>query len=262
MTDTPYTINPEKPIFDHSSLRRFEPPPVRRLRRAHPHLRLSTVQTLCLRGTQAQIVSIHAPRTGGDVQYICAFSHMFQSTPPARGATYQLGGDHGLVSIHAPRTGGDSGLMTVFGYDSSVSIHAPRTGGDASVNSMTWINEFQSTPPARGATVRRRGNRLPHSVSIHAPRTGGDTRLLCERAAISFNPRPPHGGRPATGSASAVYDVSIHAPRTGGDSHALDQCQTNCVSIHAPRTGGDGTARSDRRQCRCFNPRPPHGGRP
>jgi len=55
---------------------------------------------------------------------------------------------------------------------------------------------FQSTPPARGRLVV--SEKLPHEllVSIHAPRAGGD--LSAPRrgvAALSFNPRPPRGGR-------------------------------------------------------------------
>ncbi|MFZ2633769.1 MAG: hypothetical protein WAX48_19520, partial [Desulfosalsimonadaceae bacterium] len=79
----------------------------------------------------------------------------FQSTRPARGATANktLKDPVKIVSIHAPRTGRDhqkhrSSLKVV------VSIHAPRTGRDAA----DWAAEhvyalFQSTRPARGATV-------------------------------------------------------------------------------------------------------------
>ena len=60
------------------------------------------------------------------------------------------------------------------------------------------IYEFQSTPPARGAT---RG--VPHG----------------ERGEPHFNPRPPRGGRPDVDKAySNGIVISIHAPREGGDS--------------------------------------------
>ena len=57
-------------------------------------------------------ISIHAPREGGDIRSsrCTTVSELFQSTPPARGATdlmaallANLG-----ISIHAPREGGDS----------------------------------------------------------------------------------------------------------------------------------------------------------
>ena len=104
---------------------------------------------------------------------------IFQSTPPARGATIQTGD-----------------LQTAFG---DISIHAPREGGDR-ISSSVIISpsRFQSTPPARGATW---GFFLfvdvTHIISIHAPREGGDTlyRVLCHHAIQHFNPRPPRGGR-------------------------------------------------------------------
>ena len=56
----------------------------------------------------------------------------FQSTPPARGATADIG-----LRMLSPR----------------ISIHAPREGGDRShICVLHPIKRFQSTPPARGAT--------------------------------------------------------------------------------------------------------------
>ena len=57
------------------------------------------------------LVSIHAPRVGGDDQAVCLWTakQTFQSTPPAWGATHVAAGkgDQPFVSIHAPRVGGD-----------------------------------------------------------------------------------------------------------------------------------------------------------
>ena len=56
-------------------------------------------------------ISIHAPREGGDISFHLkpVFLLIFQSTPPARGATFHgraaLG--RNVISIHAPREGGD-----------------------------------------------------------------------------------------------------------------------------------------------------------
>ena len=55
---------------------------------------------------------------------------------------------------------------------------------------------FQSTPPARGATYRKRGWHVYTTISIHAPREGGD----------HISPRK-----------NAITIISIHAPREGGD---------------------------------------------
>ena len=57
------------------------------------------------------------------------------------------------ISIHAPREGGDL-LVIVITSSAKISIHAPREGGDyaVSLNSADQL-KFQSTPPARGATL-------------------------------------------------------------------------------------------------------------
>ena len=144
-------------------------------------------------------ISIHAPRAGGDSAAGCSMPTrrhfnprppcggrrelhileadelIFQSTPPVRGATYNLPGRylHGGfqstppvrgatirgyairrergISIHAPRAGGDDIDILGLVYP-IISIHAPRAGGDRT-NSALCCSIF---------------------ISIHAPRAGGD----------------------------------------------------------------------------------------
>ena len=77
----------------------------------------------------------------------------FQSTPPAWGATFEVGCVERAdgVSIHAPRVGGDRRSLYLLPLH-LVSIHAPRVGGDM-----------------------QQATRSPSQVvSIHAPRVGGD----------------------------------------------------------------------------------------
>ena len=58
-----------------------------------------------------------------------------------------------MISIHAPREGGDAGDPVVY-IMTGISIHAPREGGDWKPRKLIpFFNGFQSTPPARGATV-------------------------------------------------------------------------------------------------------------
>ena len=79
-------------------------------------------------------ISIHAPREGGDG--VTTSTAMVQE-----------------ISIHAPREGGDArgGYTNIWMH---ISIHAPREGGDSSIRpNFTRQTVFQSTPPARGATV-------------------------------------------------------------------------------------------------------------
>ena len=123
-------------------------------------------------------ISIHAPRTGSDLMAVVPTSRVgFQSTLPARGATYS-NMESALtsgISIHAPRTGSDGcgGRVWVL---PDISIHAPRTGSDSASNTTSdSAGTFQSTLPARGATDM-----------------GGEE--VCKRG--HFNPRSPHGERP------------------------------------------------------------------
>ena len=73
------------------------------------------------------------PRGGRPVPLSMVPTRMgFQSTPPARGATWQRGktGRKGYISIHAPREGGDAALPSSLRFAILISIHAPREGGD------------------------------------------------------------------------------------------------------------------------------------
>ena len=100
---------------------------------------------------------------------------------------------------------------------------------------------FQSTPPARGATGAGNRQKLCAAISIHAPREGGDGKMpnLCE----------------------VRCDISIHAPREGGDYTDSFLQQISLISIHAPREGGDLYINSMLYYIYNFNPRPPRGGR-
>ena len=105
--------------------------------------------------TRIPDISIHAPREGGDAttathaharsyfnprpprggRHFSTVASMvfdiFQSTPPARGATEGDVRDNRTngISIHAPREGGDDYLGVPIGKI-RISIHAPREGGD------------------------------------------------------------------------------------------------------------------------------------
>ena len=194
-----------------------------------------------------KIISIHAPCTGSDWFGIpFTTDHcLFQSTLPARGATRILlpavaatgisihapctGSDKKLpviptsnytISIHAPCTGSDQRRLAC-GLTLEISIHAPCTGSDCVQSRCKGKKQpFQSTLPARGATVDPLGRVYRYKISIHAPCTGSDTtssriptlarlfqstlpargatpcRHPCECAEQHFNPRSLHGERP------------------------------------------------------------------
>ena len=167
----------------------------------------------------------------------------------------------------------------------AISIHAPRTGSDPMwCSSPSCIAEFQSTLPARGATVPPTQVRSPSSFQSTLPARGATpatepcasantfqstlpARGATHRApagipAAHFNPRSPHGERQERGVHHQRRDgISIHAPRTGSDQQPARDEGIHSISIHAPRTGSDGHAAGGCRRGGDFNPRSPHGER-
>ena len=114
-------------------------------------------------------------------------------------------------------------------------------------------NEFQSTLPARGATVHAVLLVALVPISIHAPRTGSDAERWPLLSGLQyFNPRSPHGERPVRvgGNSQTCYfnPRSPHGERLGV---TTTQEMLESISIHAPRTGSDraaGTKRGTSRQ--------------
>ena len=80
----------------------------------------------------------------------------FQSTPPARGATFRFCSDYVDCNDFNPRP--------------------PRGGRLNPARPNNRVFRFQSTPPARGATSLRRYTSSNYTISIHAPREGGDSK--------------------------------------------------------------------------------------
>ena len=103
-----------------------------------------------------------------------------------------------------------------------ISIHAPREGGDPRGTKFKVgdIKKFQSTPPARGATITSLKSSTDTPISIHAPREGGDYLIFWVRFWILlFQSTPPARGATTEVTAmGSLLAISIHAPREGGDS--------------------------------------------
>ncbi len=112
---------------------------------------------------------------------------------------------------------------------------------DAELGNHTWI-KFQSTPPARGATIQKSTVYVLLDISIHAPREGGDLDKLAAHygvARISIH-APREGGDTRSGDIYPNIYISIHAPREGGRRCGLNSdAIRRYISIHAPREGGD-----------------------
>ena len=174
------------------------------------------------------------------------FPKRFQSTLPARGATEMssIVSDRDSISIHAPCTGSDMALCCVLRHNKNFnprSLHGERR--PSSQNGSHGIR-FQSTLPARGATVSRVRGGGNQVISIHAPCTGSDpiwrrmARKYCSfqytlpaRGATKsrmsrwmrtryFNPRSLHGERQAAtwedGSKQNFNPRSLHGERLNG----------------------------------------------
>jgi len=190
----------------------------------------------------------------------------FQSTRPARGATFPFGiaAVRPVVSIHAPRAGRDSRPAARAGRHARFNPRAPRGArrqgdqmGDvhagfnprAPRGARRWTSPlsrrgfaFQSTRPARGATVLVVSSIYSFPVSIHAPRAGRDRLALATtRSNASFNPRAPRGARLTTWP---------HTP------------PPMRFQSTRPARGATSLASWDRPVPDSFNPRAPRGARP
>ena len=125
-------------------------------------------------------ISIHAPREGGDWQSAETPDsiNIFQSTPPARGAT--------KIRFHTiqrdfdfnprPPRGGRPCITHPFCFKYAFQSTPPARGATQAGNaSIGPSQQFQSTPPARGATTFDIQVDDITGISIHAPREGGDS---------------------------------------------------------------------------------------
>ena len=172
------------------------------------------------------------------------FLDLFQSTLPARGATFAAASSAvalSQISIHAPRTGSDHHRRGGYVRIRNFNPRSPHGERQDTTFSGVCPTSFQSTLPARGAT---RTGISPHcisSISIHAPRTGSDNKAY---------------------STYETVMISIHAPRTGSDTRSIEADGKREISIHAPRTGSDNRVLTFAEASAHFNPRSPHGERP
>ena len=146
---------------------------------------------------------------------------IFQSTLPARGATAVLivmnhvpqdfnpRSPHGErrkcvgdgkceynISIHAPRTGSDHAVAVLVAVSADFNPRSPHGERPGTTAPTATYGQFQSTLPARGATIAAATGYIGQGISIHAPRTGSDGNA---------------------DEMTAASRISIHAPRTGSD---------------------------------------------
>ena len=168
----------------------------------------------------------------------------FQSTPPARGATARTpaGSPRRLDFNPRPPRGGRPFCSISLTLSAHFNPRPPRVGRPLRLDPSDGDNMlFQSTPPARGATMGGNGSARRVMISIHAPREGGDFVILAAPFAPRyFNPRPPRGGRRRRRRVTRGTPCNFNPrPPRGG----------RLLRFAKPDGTGD------------FNPRPPRGGR-
>ena len=106
----------------------------------------------------------------------------------------------------------------------------------------SYVEIFQSTLPAWGATNALNDILyIYHRISIHAPRMGSDIILTCLHIKRrNFNPRSPHGERPARNYAEAWrIEFQSTLPAWGATPASPRPTSSRPISIHAPRMGSD-----------------------
>ena len=84
----------------------------------------------------------------------------------------------------------------------------------------TFLTGFQSTRPARGATIDNYCKNPYKLISIHAPREGRDAPPVPKKVITPlFQSTRPARGATCTRSGSRLQarKISIHAPREGRD---------------------------------------------
>ena len=146
-------------------------------------------------------ISIHAPRTGSDLQIALnrATKQIFQSTLPARGATYTaiVKAFEGVFQSTLPARGATT--MLAF-FQILVSDFNPRS------------------PHGERHIFCRRKWRILFNFNPRSPHGERHAQLFYAFRIIYFNPRSPHGERQLyLAPISVIRGISIHAPRTGSD---------------------------------------------
>ena len=119
--------------------------------------------------------------------------------------------------------------------------------------------EFQSTLPARGATPSATRAFGTSRFQSTLPARGATFKGALAGIGSGISIHAPRTGSDVrfTFYYMILINISIHAPRTGSDALKLRLVR----AIHAPRTGSDQRGEDRHYYIRHFNPRSPHGER-
>ena len=127
-----------------------------------------------------------------------------------------------------------------------------------------WMDAFQSTLPARGATLRHRtSQRREADFNPRSPH--GERRAVSRKptGTLYFNPRSPHGERPAivTPAAAAQYQFQSTLPARGATLLTTSLTTWTQFQSTLPARGATVTLPRIGHSTENFNPRSPHGER-
>ena len=213
-------------------------------------------------------ISIHAPREGSDAspaRAICLKRYFNPRSPRGeRHANGDLSSGLSNISIHAPREGSDELIEKITTEEQNFNPRSPRGERRTKNRSNSYFCEFQSTLPARGATIARcDGRPIVWAISIHAPREGSDEKEKHIGVDICyFNPRSPRGERqPGWCYNGSEAEFQSTLPARGATLAEKQPEQEKDISIHAPREGSDVQIIPALIWSSYFNPRSPRGER-
>ena len=190
------------------------------------------------------------------------------------------------ISIHAPRTGSDLRRLPSPDSRGHFNPRSPHGERPTAPKELLRAVVFQSTLPARGATLRKTPHgaiatifqsTLPARGATPAaviladirlfqstlPARGATGRFVAAIYEFTISIHAPRTGsdRRYTIRISGTSGISIHAPRTGSDLRLPRSRWRGSISIHAPRTGSDSLRPGNPSRRSHFNPRSPHGER-
>ena len=127
------------------------------------------------------------------------------------------------ISIHALREEGDGSEVFPTQETENFYPRPPRGGRPTITAAVSAAVKFLSTPSARRATnFQTDYDKRIEFLSTPSARRATLRDALRDAARDDFYPRPPRGGRPATGDYLTLKaEISIHALREEGDSRPL-----------------------------------------
>ena len=144
------------------------------------------------------------------------------------------------ISIHAPRTGSDAHGGKPASARRDFNPRSPHGERRTQVMTTSSSLTFQSTLPARGATMKQE---------------------RASRICLFQSTLPARGATVSSNSIIKTKTFQSTLPARGATSEKWPFGCGVWISIHAPRTGSDARSSTAVRKLKYFNPRSPHGER-